>query len=190
MRTSTRELGSRLNLSQQSVSRLLRAMEKKGLVSRSTSPLGVVLSLDKKGITLLEEEFTSLKRIFEKRVSLEGRAVDGFGEGKYYVRQYSDRFKEKLGFRAYPGTLNVVVDEIKAKEFVKDIACVSIEEFKSSERSFGAVSACPVRINNSVNGAIILPERTRHPPDIIELVAPVCIRESLGLSSGEMITLS
>lgn len=44
-----------------------------------------------------------------------GRVFSGVGEGSFYVSLYSKKFLEKLGFRPYPGTLNLrLVNDVEA----------------------------------------------------------------------------
>lgn len=38
-----------------------------------------------------------------------GEVVSGLGEGAYYVRQYEPLIEEYLGFKPFPGTLNVKI---------------------------------------------------------------------------------
>ncbi len=109
----------------------------------------------------------------------------GWERGAYYVKQYEPLIEEYLGFKPYPGTLNV---KILFPKTVLDAVCnirpVIIPGFVKDGRTFGDVKAYPpVRIED-IEGAIVVPSRTIHPPRIAEVIAPVNLREKLKLKDG------
>jgi len=55
-------------------------------------------------------------------------------------------------------------------------------------RTYGAVKAFRARVRG-VEGAVVMPERTHHPTDVIEVVAPVKLRDVLGLRDGDRIEI-
>lgn len=191
---STAEIANPLCLSQQSASRKLRELEKEGLVERSASPQGTRVSLTDKGRSELKKLRKDLNDLFSKKKvkKLSGKVESGIGEGRYYVSLpgYMRQFTEKLGLRIYPGTLNLKIDEIKLKKFIEGENSVDIDSFSTSARSFGGIEAFPVRINKTVRGALIFPERTTHPPDIAEVIAPYYLRKKLSLKDGSKVELS
>ena len=97
--------------------------------------------------------------------------------------------KKKLGFKAFPGTLNLKVDEIKAKNFLNHLNPVYIEEFKSKNRTFGGITCYKVKIN-SVKGAIVVPDRTRYSANVLELIAPLSLRKKFDLNEGSKINVN
>ncbi len=65
---------------------------------------------------------------------------------------------------------------------------VILPGFVKDGRTFGDVRAYRVRIDG-IEGAVVIPSRTIHPPKIAEVVAPVYLRETLNLGDGSRVTL-
>jgi riboflavin kinase len=111
------------------------------------------------------------------------------GEGRYYTEQkgYVDQFNEKLGFIPYPGTLNVEIKYIERNKLrlLKSYAAITIDEFKTENRTFGSVACFRANING-IDGAIVLPLRS-HYSNILELISPHFLREKLNLKDGDEI---
>src|SRR3989344_6220336 len=81
IKTSTLKIASELDVSQQTVSRDLRDMEKLGLIKREATPNGISIVLDEKGIDFLKKHFNELNKIFERKKELWGLITKGIGEG-------------------------------------------------------------------------------------------------------------
>jgi riboflavin kinase len=47
-----------------------------------------------------------------------------------------------------------------------------------------------VKINRKIEAAVVIAQRTHHSEEILEVVAPVNIREALGLQDDDKITLT
>ncbi len=183
-----RELASILDTSPQSVLRLIRDLEREGLVSRETSGRKTRLELTEKGLEYLERLHERLEKVLYQGLIL-GEVVSGLGEGSYYVQLYKDRIKEYLGFEPFPGTLNVKVLFPKTIfDALADVRPILIPGFVRDGRTFGDVKAYPVRVEG-IEGAIVVPSRTVHPPKIAEIIAPVNLRETLRLKDGSRIRI-
>jgi len=191
IKTSTLKIASELDVSQQTVSRDLRDMEKLGLIKREATPNGISIVLDEKGIDFLKKHFNELNKIFERKKELCGLITKGIGEGSYYVGLdgYQGQFKKKLGFKAYPGTLNIKVDEKDALSFLNSSEMIGISDFSTKKRTYGTLKCYKIKING-INGAIVVPERARHGKEIIEIIAPVYLRDKLGLKENQKVKLS
>lgn len=188
LETSTIKAAKELKTSQQTVSRKLRDMEKLGLVKRTATQKGLLVQLDANGREFLKQHFADLGSIFAEKEEITGIITKGIGEGRYYVSLpgYQEQFKEKLGFKAYPGTLNVRVKRPEALEFISSLEPITIDGFETKDRTFGKLTGYKIRINN-VEGAIIIPERARHEEDIIEIIAPVNLKQKLKLKDNSRI---
>jgi len=53
-------------------------------------------------------------------------------------------------------------------------------------RTFGEASCFNVMIKD-VRGAVIIPERTHYPEDVIEVIAPLNLREYLKVKDGSIV---
>ena len=190
---TTNEMSQILGCSQQTASRKLIELEKKGLIKRERIIKGQKVTLTRKGMEVLRDYYIQLKCIFEKRtaVTIKGELLSGMGEGQYYITRtgYTSQFEEKLGFHPYPGTLNLLLErkhDLIVREMLDNCPYIKVSGFTDEGRTFGAVKCYPVSINN-VPGAILSPLRTHHPKNIIEIIAPVYLREELNLTDGDEI---
>jgi len=192
LETSTLKLSKELNISQQTISRKLREMETKQLIKRAVSPKGLILSLDNNGRDFLQKNYNELNQIFKiNKTSITGIMQKGIGEGAYYVsqNQYQQQFKQKLGFIAFPGTLNLRINKEELAQLLAQKEHIKINSFTTKTRSFGALTCYKIKIAH-IEAAIVKPERARHPEDTVEIIAPVNLRDSLKLKDNDKIKLS
>ncbi len=120
---------------------------------------------------------------------LKGRIVGGAGEAAYFTELawVQAQCAEKLNFQPYPGTLNIEVDEdslpilmeLRAKP---GIQLISPNPDFCHARSFKASLG-------KVAGAIIIPAEdvTIHGRRIVEMIAPLCLKETLSLAEGDRV---
>lgn len=181
--------------SQQTISRHLILLEREGLIERRITNKGEVIRITSKGRQELMEVYTTLKEIFEKnaerRFIITGTVFTGLGEGAYYISRsrYAKQIESKLGFRPYPGTLNVKLISPPSRAFLNNYEHVFIRGFKSRERTFGPAKCYPVTINDGVDGAIIVPIRTHYDYSVVEVISPVNLRNMFNLRDGSLVTL-
>jgi riboflavin kinase len=193
---STQFLAKKLEVSQQSASRYLIELERKGWIRRTITPEGCLVQIAEPGINQLKKLYTNLRLLIEAAyppsVTLEGVVFTGLGEGAYYVTRdhYRRQFIEKLGFDPYPGTLNLKLlsdYDIKTRKELDAYPAIEIEGFKTEERTFGPVKCYPAVIENRVKGALITALRTHYDSSVIELIAPICLRKHLALKDGHKV---
>ena len=194
IRTSTTRLARLLNTSQQTASRRLAILEKKGWIRRSLNKRGQMIRIEQKGIDQLVEVRSILEIAMDKKRSivLRGRIFTGLGEGAYYIRLegYRKQFRKKLGFDPFPGTLNMqLLTDTDVNEFqlLKATIGIEIHGFENGGRSFGPVTCYPAIINDKQRAAILLIERTHHHPNVIEIISPQNLREQLGLKDDDVL---
>ena len=118
-----------------------------------------------------------------------GFVISGTKKGGYFLSQkfYSKQFKEKLGFKPFPGTLNIQIQE----ENLEQIAKIPEEEIGiiEGEEEFGTVKYIKASLNDTINGALVFPVKTQHPQDILEFIGKENLREKLNLKDGELVNL-
>ncbi|MCF2135679.1 MAG: CTP-dependent riboflavin kinase [Candidatus Thorarchaeota archaeon] len=194
---TTRELGEILGVSQQTASRRISDCVNSGYISRIHAANGMILRLTELGRKELKSVYDDLETAFtlhtEDLVIIEGIVTTGIGEGAYYVDIYAERFEEALGFKPYPGTLNVkVIDDEsrKAVNAMRRSPPLVVTGFQFEGRTFGDVTCYRVKVNDQVDAAVVVAQRTHHTPDILEIIAPVNLREDYGLSDGSEVTLT
>lgn len=117
---------------------------------------------------------------------MRGRVVSGLGQSQYFLSQdeYQRQFLELLGFVPAAGTLNVLLDG----PLPIDAPPIQIRGFSKGEKSFGGCRCYKVKLNG-IDAAALRPERSSHPPEMIEIIAPVNLRRALDLKDGDEVSL-
>ena len=190
---SSLELAKQLEASQQTASRYLLELDKQGMVIRELGIKKQLIQITNEGAEVLQKERLQYQQIFEltDKVHFKGKVISGMGEGRYYTEQkeYVEQFKEKLGFAPYPGTLNVEIKYIERNKLrlLKSYTAITINEFKAENRTFGRVACFRASINGK-DGAIVLPLRS-HYSNILELISPHFLRETLNLKDGDEVEI-
>ncbi|MEM1586070.1 MAG: DUF120 domain-containing protein [Candidatus Bathyarchaeia archaeon] len=194
VRISTTSLAKKVGLSQQSISRYLISLEKKGLIRRTISKGGSLIRLSKAGEDFLKKIYLDLSVIFEEKrpMIIEGEVFSGLGEGAYYVSQegYRRQFIEKLGFDPYLGTLNLrITDEksMKVRDMLDVYPGIEIKGFRNKSRTYGLVKCFLATVNGREKGAVVLASRSHYGKDVLEVIAPVYLRDKLGLKDGDKV---
>ncbi len=198
--TNTSIIANDLGISQQSVSRVLRELENAKLIIREASTSGVKISLADNGRNALKKHYELLRNVFSSEIkSLNCKITSGLGEGKYYMSfsQYKKQFIEKLGFEPFEGTLNLEVDIAKVNNFLLNSICIDINGFETKERTFGGLKAFNVKVsaknnknNKKINAALIMPDRTHHDKNIVEVIADKNLRNKLKLKDNQDIEIT
>jgi CTP-dependent riboflavin kinase len=103
---------------------------------------------------------------------------------------FQEQCDEKLGFKPYPGTLNLEI----SGEYLPIIESLNREEgieLISPDPKFCNAKAFSVSLGE-ISGAIIMPdEKVRvHPKNIIEIVAPLKIKAALNVADGDLISVA
>jgi len=179
-----------MDTSPQTAARKLKILEDEMLIKRQIVHSGQLVSITKNGLAALQKERNDYQIIFgngHKKV-LTGKLITGLGEGQYYIslEGYRTQFIEKLGFTPYPGTLNIKLDS-PSIDIRKGISAdLKISGFTKDNRTFGRGSCFNIMIMD-IKGAVIVPERTHYPEDIIEIIAPVNLRKYLNLVDGSTV---
>ena len=188
---NTTAMSKMFGISQQSVSRKLIELEGQKLIKRLVSNRGTKVIIDSEGRKLLAKKYAALKNYFESsKTIIKGRVKTGLGEGRYYMSQtgYVEQFVEKLGFKPYPGTLNLDVDGMHALAFVNSLKALRINGFDGKDRTFGALTAYKVKIKD-LDCGLVIPDRTTHDRSTIEIISPYYLRDKLGLKDKDIITI-
>ncbi len=198
VKVSTEYLAERMGLSQQTASRHLIQLEKKGWIRRTITPEGCLIKITESGVGKLKKLYSSLQTVFEAAyphsVTIEGVLFTGLGEGAYYITRdgYRKQFIEKLGFDPYPGTLNLKLTteyDTKTRAELESYPAVEVQGFKSETRTFGPVKCYPAIINNKVKGAVVTALRSHYNSSVIEIIAPNYLRDKLKLKDGHKVKI-
>ena len=72
---------------------------------------------------------------------------------------------------------------------VEKAADIEIESFSDERRSYGGAKCIRALMNGEEEVAIIFAERTHYPKEVVEVIAPICLRERFKLRDGDKVTL-
>jgi riboflavin kinase len=124
-----------------------------------------------------------------RKIILKGRVFSGEGIGSLFVNLgwAKKQFQEKLGFKPYPGTLNLQLssgtDVKMLRNTMKGIKIRAPEGFHEG-RCFKAL------IMGKYLGAVVVPDVPGYPRDLLEILAPVNLRDELELKDGANIEVN
>lgn len=97
--------------------------------------------------------------------------------------------EEKLGFRPYPGTLNLEIPDgaLPLLQAMQQGQCIQLIP---PDGDFCTATALPLSIG-SIPGALIIPaEEVRvHGSYVVEVIAPLRIKDALRIDDGDSLTL-
>jgi riboflavin kinase len=130
-------------------------------------------------------------------IELTGTVADGKGEGKFFVGLdgYAEQFESKLGYTPFPGTLNLHLspDSTERREALDTLEPIHIDGWEDGDRTYGPVTCYVVCFpeNDTVEAAhVLVPERTDHGEDRLEIIAPVKLRDACDLDDGDRFTVT
>ena len=124
-----------------------------------------------------------------KRIELNGKVFSSRGEGKKFLELpwVKRQIKQKLGFTPYPGTLNVMLSEesVKRKKMLEKAHPIKV--FPADGYCSGALIKAFI---GTLECAIVVPEVAGYPKGVLEIIAPVNLRETLQLEDGGEVTVT
>jgi len=81
------------------------------------------------------------------------------------------------------------LDPRTLSQFMANKEQIEINGFTTKTRTFGSITTYKIKIGN-IEAAIVKPQRARHPEDIIEIIAPINLRDSLKLKDKDKVKIS
>ena len=195
---TTTELGNIISRSQQSASKYLVELEKAGLLERTKAGQKFRIMITDRGVdevlNLHETIKGSIEILDKSGLQLDGKVVSGMGEGAYYMslEGYRNQFSEKLGYEPYAGTLNLKLlnqSSVRMRSMMDNYPSVFIRGFTDSSRSYGWVKCYPAILNDGAvdKAAVIVLERTHYDNSMLEVIAPIGIKDLLGIKNGDFV---
>ncbi len=122
---------------------------------------------------------------------LRGKLVSGVQKAAHFTQLgwVRDQCLEKLGFIPFPGTVNLEV----TKEHFSTLKALRKQDgirLVPPDPQFCESTVFPVTLGH-IRGALIIPdEKVRvHGRAVIEILAPVKVKDALGLDDGDMVSL-
>ena len=129
----------------------------------------------------------------DAREKICGHLATGVGRGKHFTRLdwARQQFIDKLGIDPFPGTINVIVDDLESMSVwrqLKNTPGVRIDNPNRGPHDCNA-RCYKVSIEGQVDAAIVLPEVSDHSTNQIEVIAEIGVREALSLNDGDPLIL-
>jgi riboflavin kinase, archaea type len=119
---------------------------------------------------------------------MRGKVSAGRGEGQYYISKdgYKIQFREILGFEPFPGTLNIKME----RPFVPpEQKAIRVKGFQDANRTFGECRCYKIKLNG-IEAAVVRPERSDYPHDLIEVIARVNLRKALVIEDEDLVEVT
>jgi riboflavin kinase len=126
-----------------------------------------------------------------KTITLKGKVFSGHGSGTKFLSLLWVRkqIREKFGFEPFLGTLNLKLSQ-ESTEAKQKLAKTGKAIEIVPEKGFCMGLCFKARIMDKVDGAIVLPQVPSYPNDVLEVIAPVSLRETLKLREGDEVQLT
>ena len=123
-----------------------------------------------------------------------GRVFSGMGKGRYYVGhpEYQKRFEESLGYKPYPGTLNLKLEDRLTMEKMRTLRSMGgrkIEPFKVGGEPMSGLTWFDGRLKEE-RVTVLFIDVTHYNESVTELISPTYLRGKLGLKDGDDVEFS
>ena len=129
-----------------------------------------------------------------KDEQLIGRLATGIGMGTSFTQLpwAKEQFVERVGVDPFPGTINVMIDDAESMPVwvrLKQTAGIRMENPNDGPHDCDA-KCWRVSIDGKIDGAIVFPLVPDYPIAQVEVIAPVGVRDALGIEDGDAVTLT
>jgi riboflavin kinase len=193
---TTSSLAERIGRSQQAASWQLRKLEEIGYLEKGPSGRRIEVKLTDKGVNAVTTLYFLLRSRLEEApemMEFRGKVFTGLGEGAHYMslEGYKRQLVEKLSLSPFPGTLNLRLLSSSYRRQLEDLRRrpgIRVDGFTDGLRTYGSLKCFPALIED-IRGAVLIIERTHYDASVLEVIAPVSLREALSLKDGDVVTV-
>ncbi|MFQ3294682.1 MAG: riboflavin kinase [Natrialbaceae archaeon] len=198
IRISEGDTPASLGLSPTLIEGGLDDLEEAGYVERRRSDGKQHVTITDQGTDILRREYQDYRSMFEsgRLPPLTGTLTDGSGDGQHFIslNGYQRQFRERLGYEPFPGTLNIEMDrQSVCRDEIETLDGIPIDKWETEDKTYGAATCYAVSLraeSESHDSAhILVPERTHHDSSIVEIIAPIALRDALSLETGDEVKL-
>ena len=127
----------------------------------------------------------------EQHRKISGVIVSGVKQGAFFtgLEWVQKQCLEKLGFKPWPGTLNLRIDDDDDIRNLERLWRTGGIELVPPDSDYCSGHVFPVSVGG-IAGAIVAPaEEVRvHGGDIVEIISPLRLKDALGVKDGDTIT--
>jgi riboflavin kinase len=125
-----------------------------------------------------------------KKIKFSGKVFSGKGGGKKFVELewVKRQINAILGFTPYAGTLNIRLSDKSAEQRRKLLENAASLTVRPAEGYYnGKLFKASIGM---LECAIVIPEVAGYPENVLEIIAPVNLREKLQLADGDEIVVT
>jgi riboflavin kinase len=125
------------------------------------------------------------------RLKLTGAVFTDLGRASSFmeISWVAASLEQALGFRPYPGTLNMKLDTVDAVNAWRAAQNTEGILINAPDESFCNARCFRVRIEGNWPGAVILPAVDGYPADKLEVIAPVRLKDALEIQDGARVSI-
>ena len=115
----------------------------------------------------------------------------GEGVGSSYISLpwVKYQIQQKIGFEPFHGTLNLQLQKEDAEILIQ-----RLKRFRgvkiTPKPGFLEASCFHALINRVIQGAVIIPNKPSYPSDMIEIIAPIPLREAIPVKDGDKVAIT
>jgi len=125
-----------------------------------------------------------------KKIIIAGKIVSGAKQAAFFTQLdwVQEQCMQKLGFKPFPGTLNVEIQN-ETIMVIEALRQAEIPELEPPDSNFCSAKICPVTIDD-LQAAIVIPEEevSAHGKNIIEIISNVRLKDVLSLTNGDILS--
>jgi CTP-dependent riboflavin kinase len=122
---------------------------------------------------------------------LTGKIVSGIKQGVFFTQLdwVQEQCLEKLGFKPYPGTLNLEIAH-ENMAIIEDLRPQEGVELVPPNSNFCSGFVFPITVEG-ISGAIVVPaaDVRVHGKNIIEIISHLGLKNELGVKDGDFVSL-
>ena len=121
-----------------------------------------------------------------------GELVSGKGEGAFFTRADWARtaFQDLVGIDPWPGTLNLRVTDRDCLAVWNGVKSNPGFLLPAPDPAWCAARCYSALVAGGEKGAIVVPEIADYPPDQVEIIAAVNLRQALVITDGDVVSVA
>jgi riboflavin kinase len=126
------------------------------------------------------------------KLDVKGTAFSGMGKGSYYMAlpEYQKKFETALGYRPYPGTLNLKIHDKTTVHRLGELRSsvgTKIPGFAKDGETFSSVVCFDGRLGDE-RVTLLFIDVTHYNETVAELISPTYLRGKFGIKDGDEVT--